>query len=144
MKRFVSASLTLVATTLIVTLSFGCGEGIDGETGSQSAELSKGQCNAIVATNLSAAQRCARGECGGEECTDVGGAFFEFFVNNQDCADFFGVGDVNGLPGNASIHPQTAEIKHIGEVICDSVVACGLCLGAPPGVCTGPCEDAAP
>jgi hypothetical protein len=144
MKRFVSASLTLVATTLMVTLSFGCGEGIDGETGSQSAELSEGQCNAIVATNLSAAQRCARGECGVEECTDVGGAFFEFFVNNPDCADFFAAGDVNGLPGNASIHPRTGEVKHIGEVICGSVVACGLCQGAPPGVCTGACEDAAP
>ena len=140
MKRFVSPSLTLVATTLMVTLSFGCGEGIEGETGSQSAELSRGQCNAIVATNLSAAQRCARGECGVDECTDVAGAFFDFFVNNPECAGFFETGDVNGLPENASIHPQTGEAKHIGDVICGSVFACGLCPGAPPGVCTVACQ----
>jgi hypothetical protein len=142
MKSFLSASLTLVATTLMLTLSFGCGEGVEGETGSQAAELSKGQCNAIVATNLRAAQRCARGECGVDECTDVGGAFFEFFVSNPECAAFFDTSDVNGLPENASIHPQTGALKHIGEVICGSVVACGLCEGAPPNVCTGPCEDA--
>lgn len=142
MKNFVSAGLTLVATTLMVTLSFGCGEGIEGETGSQSAELSAGQCNAIVATNLSAAQRCARGECGVEECTDVAGAFLDFFVNNDECAGFFESGDVNGLPENASVHPQTGESKHIGDVICASIVACGLCPGAPEGVCEADCEEA--
>ena len=139
MKNFVSAALTFVATTLMVTLSFGCGEGFEGETGSQSAALSKGQCNAIVATNLSAAQRCARGECGEAECNDVGGAFFDFFVNNPECAGFFDTGDVNGLPENASVHPRTGETKQVGEVICSSVVACGLCPLAPEGVCVGPC-----
>ena len=140
MKNFISAGLTLVATTLMVTLSFGCGEGFEGEAGSQSAELTKGECNAIVATDLRSAQRCARGECGVDECTDVGGAFLEFFFLNPECAGFFETGDVNGLPGNASIHPQTGEAKHIADVICDSVLACGLCPDAPPDVCTDTCE----
>jgi hypothetical protein len=139
MKNFVSAGLTLVVTTLMVTVSFGCGEGFEGEAGSQSAELSKGQCNSIVATDLRSAQRCARGQCGVDECTDVGGAFLEFFFLNPECAGFFETGDVNGLPGNASLHPQTGEAKHIADVICGSVVACGLCPGAPEGVCTADC-----
>ena len=138
MNKLVSAALT----TLMVTLSFGCGADFEGDTVSQSAELNSGQCNAIVATNLSAAQRCARGECGIDECEAVGGAFFDFFVNNPECAGFYVTGDVNGLPGNASIHPETGAIKHVGEVICSSVVQCGLCPGAPPGVCVGPCQEA--
>lgn len=138
MNKFVSGALTLVATTLMVTLSFGCGADFEGETGSQAAELSKGQCNAIVARNLSAAQRCARGQCGIDECEAVGGALLEFFAN-EECRVFYGAGDVNGLPGNASIHPRTGEIKQIGEVICGSVVQCGLCPEAPPGVCDDPC-----
>ncbi|MFW2387500.1 MAG: hypothetical protein ACN4G0_04135 [Polyangiales bacterium] len=141
MTRFVSTSLSIVATALMVTLSLGCGEGIGDETGSQSAELNKGQCNAIVATALSSAQRCARGECGVAECTDVGGALGAFF-GDENCAGLFATGDANGLPGNASIHPQTGEIKHVGDVICGSIVACGLCPFAPPGACDGPCDDA--
>ncbi|MBW1758513.1 MAG: hypothetical protein JRJ80_20415 [Deltaproteobacteria bacterium] len=140
MKILLSGSFIALLTALMVTLAFGCGEGIEGETGSQSAELNTGQCNAIVATDLSSAQRCARGECGVDECTDVGGAFLEFFFLNPECAGFFETGDVNGLPGNASIHPQTGEAKHIADVICDSVLACGLCPDAPPDVCTETCE----
>jgi len=143
MKTFLTAGPTFFGAALALTLSFGCGD-IEGETGSQSAELNAGQCNAIVATALSSAQRCARGECGFEECTDVGGAFVEFFFLNPECADFFDTGDVNGLPGNASIHPQTGEAKHIADVICSAVVACGLCPDAPEGVCTADCEEAAP
>ncbi len=141
MQKCISISSALLATAMMVTLSFGCGEGIEGETGSQSAGLNAGECNAIVATNLQAAQRCARGECGDAECTDVGGAFFDFFVNNPECAGFFETGDVNGLPGNASIHPQTGEAKHIADVICSAVLQCGLCPGAPPGVCTADCAE---
>jgi len=143
MKKYISASPAILVTAMMVTLSFGCGEGIEGETGSQSAELTTGECNAIVATNLSSAQRCARGTCGVAECTNVAGAFVDFFINNPECAGFFANGDVNGLPGNASIHPQTGEAKHIGDVICSAVVQCGLCPDAPPGVCTTDCEEAA-
>lgn len=141
MKRFVSASLTLVATTLMVTLSFGCGEGVEGETGSQSAELSKGQCNAIVARSLGTAQECFRSGCGlsSQECDEVRGVFGAFF-GNGDCLTAFNDGDLNGLPGNASIHPRTGEAKHVGEVICSSVLQCGLCPGAPPTVCTETCQ----
>jgi hypothetical protein len=141
MKRFVSASLTVVATALMVTLSFGCGEGIEGETGSQSAELSKGQCNAIVARALGTAQECFRSGCGvlSQECDEVRGVFGAFF-GNEDCFAAFDAGDLNGLPGNASIHPQTGEAKHVGEVICSSVFQCGLCDVAPPTVCTETCQ----
>ena len=142
MKRFLTAGPTFFGAALALTLLFGCGD-IDGETGSQSAELNAGQCNAIVATSLSSAQRCARGECGFDECTDVGGALLDFFANNPECGALFDAGDANGLPGNASIHPQTDALKHIGDVICGSVVQCGLCPVAPPGACTGPCEEAA-
>lgn len=139
MKKFVSSSLTLVATTLMVTLSFGCGEGIEGETGSQSAQLNQGQCNAIVATATRSAQRCFRGQCGADECSDVQGAFLDFFINNPECAGFFDSGDVNGLPGNASVHPQTGATKHIGEVICNAVFQCGLCPFAQEDVCPESC-----
>jgi hypothetical protein len=142
MKTFMTGGPAFFGAALAITLSFGCGEGIEGETGSQSAELNTGQCNAIVATDLRSAQRCARGECGADECTDVAGAFVEFFIFNPECAGFFATGDVNGLPGNASIHPQTGEAKHIGEVICGSVLACGLCPDAPPDVCTDSCGGA--
>jgi len=142
MKTFMTGGPAFFAAALAITLSFGCGEGIEGETGSQSAELNSGQCNAIVATDLRSAQRCARGECGVDECVAVGGAFVEFFILNPECAGFFETGDVNGLPGNASIHPQTGEAKHIADVICSGVVACGLCPDAPPDVCTTACEEA--
>ena len=140
MTRYATRSLGLFVTVLMLTLSVGCGEDL-GDTGVQSAELSKGECNAIVARALSAAQRCARGDCGFEECVEVGEAFQGFF-GNEDCAAGFAAGDINGLPENASIHPQTGAIKHVGEVICGSVVFCGFCEGAPEGVCTGPCEEA--
>jgi hypothetical protein len=141
MMKQISERIVLFGMALAVTLSFGCGEGMEGETGSQSASLNQGQCNAVVATALSAAQRCARGDCGAAECEEVQGAFLDFFVFNPECAGFFDTGDVNGLPGNASIHPQTGALKHVGEVICDSVLACGLCPGAPEGVCTTTCEQ---
>lgn len=142
MKTFLSGSFILLATALMVTLSFGCGEGIEGETGSQSAELSVGQCNAIVATNLRSAQRCAQGTCGVEECTNVTGAFVDFFINNPECAGFFATGDINGLPENASIHPRTGEGKHIGDVVCSSIVQCGLCPQASAVVCGDACASA--
>ncbi len=68
MKRFVSTSLTVVATALMVTLSFGCGEGVEGETGSQSAELNNGQCNRIVAGSLGLSQQCNQFGCSLDEC----------------------------------------------------------------------------
>ncbi|MBT8450411.1 MAG: hypothetical protein KJO40_00450 [Deltaproteobacteria bacterium] len=142
MKKCISASSALLATAMMVTLSFGCGEGIEGETGSQSAELNAGQCNAIIATDLQSAQRCAQGQCGVAECTNVGGAFLDFFFNNPECGLSFGAGELNGLPGNASVHPQTGESKHIQDVVCSSIVQCGLCPQASAVVCGVACEEA--
>ena len=139
MTKLESGKFALLGMALALMFSFGCGEGIEGETGSQSAALNMGECNAIVATALSAAQRCARGYCGPAECADVQGAFLDFFVINPECAGFYDTGDVNGLPGNASIHPQTGALKHVGTVICDSVRDCGLCPAAPADVCTTTC-----
>jgi len=143
MKKCISASSALLATAMMVTLSFGCGEGIEGETGSQSAELSKGQCNALIRRALGTAQECFRSGCDviSQECDEVRGVFGAFF-GNEDCFDFFGAGDVNGLPENAAVHPRTGEGKHIGDVICGSVVQCGLCPQASALVCGAACEEA--
>jgi hypothetical protein len=140
MKKCISASSALLVTAMMVTLSFGCGEGIEGDTGSQSAELTKGECNAIVARALGSAQECFRSGCDAvsDECDDVRGAFGGFF-GNEDCLAAFDAGDLNGLPGNASQDPDTLEAKHVGEVICSSVLQCGLCPVAPPTVCTDTC-----
>ena len=142
MKMCISASSALLATAMMVTLSFGCGEGVEGETGSQSAELSKGQCNAIIARSLGTAQECFRSGCGvtSQECDEVRGVFGAFF-GNDDCAAAFAAGDLNGLPGNASVDSDTGEGKHVGGVICSAVVQCDFCaVAVPSGICADQCQ----
>jgi len=142
MKTFMTGGPAFFAAALAITLSFGCGEGIEGETGSQSAELTAGQCNAIVARALRPAQQCYNVGCDEAACEEAGQAFFDFF-GAPFCADAFAAGDLNGLPGNASVDPATGETKHVGEVICSAIIQCGFCpVAVPSGVCEGPCEEA--
>lgn len=147
MKNCISASSALLVTAMMVTLSFGCGEGIEGETGSQSAALSKGQCNAIVARALRPAQQCFNVGCDEAACEKAGQAFFDFF-GAPFCAEAFANGELNGLSGNASIQPSgpnADDPKHIGEVICSAVVQCGFCpVAVPSGVCVTICPPEPP
>ena len=139
MKKCISASSVLLATAMMVTLSFGCGEGIEGDTGSQTAELSKGQCNAIVAGVIGTAQHCTRFGCSADECGELLDAFLEFFITPGECAVAAGDGELNGLPGNAFTQPggpNAGDPKHIQEVICGAAGACGLCdAGQAQGIC---------
>jgi hypothetical protein len=118
---------------MMVTLSFGCGEGIEGETGSQSAQLTVGQCNAIVARALGTAQQCNQFGCSsdGPECAEVSATFVEFFFANPDCGVALGADELNGLPGNAStqpgLGPNAGGPKHIAEVVCGAIEQCGFC-----------------
>ena len=143
MKRLVSGSSILLMTALMFTLSFGCGEGIEGETGSQSAELSKGQCNAIVARSLGTIQHCNKFGCSsdGPECTELVDVLLGFFNPDLNCAEALFAGELNGLGGNALWRrddPTLRDPKHIQEVICGAAEACdpecpnvqavGLCL----------------
>ena len=136
MKKCISASSALLATAMMVTLSVGCGEGIEGETGSQSAELTAGQCNAIVARVLGTAQHCNQFGCSADECGELLDAFLEFFIiPPAECAVAAGMGELNGLPCNAFTQPG-GDPKHIQEVICGAAEACGLCeAGQAQGIC---------
>ena len=96
MKILLSGSFTLLVTALMVTLSFGCGEGV--ETGSQSAELTNGQCNAIVARTLGLSQRCNQSDCSLEECAELQATFDEWVPN---CVADFVAGELDGLTGSA-------------------------------------------
>ena len=126
---------------MMVTLSFGCGEGIEGETGSQSAELTAGECNALVASVIGTAQHCNQFGCSADECGELLDAFLEFFViPPAECAVAAGLGELNGLPGNAFTQPDgspnAGDAKHIQAVICGAAEACGLCDAAQSqGIC---------
>ncbi len=139
MKKYISASSALLAAAMMVTLSFGCGEGIEGETGSQSAELIAGQCNAIVARVLGTAQHCNKFGCGENECAELVDAFNEFFFIPGECGLASGMGELNGLPGNAFTQPGgpiAGNPKHIQEVICGAGEACDACVAAQAvGIC---------
>ena len=141
----VSGRLPLLVTALAALLCFGCGEGVQDETGSatlgQLEETSPGDCNSTVAVAMQAAQICARSGCsfGSNECADVQAAFLGFFTDPV-CAAAFDAGELEGLPGNASLDAE-GQLKHVGDVICSSVVQCGLCGAGPPGVCGGPCGE---
>jgi hypothetical protein len=142
MKRLVSGSSILLLTALMFTLSFGCGEGTEGDTGSQSAQLTNGQCNAIVASSLGLSQQCNQFGCSADECLELLATLGEFFnpeLNN--CAELLVAGKLNGLGGNAlwqGDDPSAGDPKHIQEVICGAAEACdpacpnvqavGLCL----------------
>ncbi len=110
------------------------------------ADNTKGVCNAIIATDLGAAQVCENASCmpGDAACMDVTNAFLEF-VTTPGCLDAFADGELNGLPGNASVQPagpNAGGVKHIQEVICGAVEACGLCPSAlMVGICPTFCMD---
>ena len=84
MKILLSGSFIALVTALMVTLSFGCGEGIEGDTGSQSAQLTKGQCNAIVARSLGLSQQCNQFGCSADQCVELQDTFNEFFNPDLD------------------------------------------------------------
>ena len=140
MKKCISASSSLLVTAMMVTLSFGCGEGIEGDTGSQSAQLTNGQCNAIVARVIGTGQQCNQFGCeaDGPECAELSLAFGEFF--GSGCGGPLGSGDLNGVPGNASTQPAGPNAggpKHMAEVVCGAIEVCGFCSDAQNlgGIC---------
>jgi len=133
MKKCISASSALLVTAVMVTLSFGCGETADSDSGysglaaEQSKGNSKGTCNSIVARSLGTAQHCIKFGCGELECTELSATFVEFFTT-PGCAGALTDGELNGLPGNASTQPggpNAGDPKHIAEVICGGIEACG-------------------
>ena len=139
---------------MMVTLSLGCGETADSDSGSsgltaeQSKANSKGTCNSIVARSLGTAQQCNKFGCSsppGEEpsaeCIELSDTFVEFFFSPADCGAALGMGELNGLPGNASTQPgngpNAGGPKHIAEVICGAIEECGFCSDAQNlgGIC---------
>ena len=149
MKRLVSGSSILLLTALMFTLSFGCGEGTEGDTGSAElaqSQTTNGTCNRTAARSMRAAQECVNSGCkpGSATCDDVAAAFTGFF-GNPVCIAAFVNGESNGLVGNASIQPAGPDAgagKHIGGVICDSVLQCGLCPFIPQEITV--CGDECP
>ena len=134
MERLLSRSSRLFSTALVFALLFACGEGVESETGSQSAGVNNGRCVAIVATSLGLAQQCGQSACSPEECAELQATFNAFF--GSDCAGAFFAGELNGLAGSAL--GVSDDPKHIQEVICGAAEACdptcagvrsvGLCL----------------
>ena len=110
------------------------------------AKNSNGTCNKIVATALGTAQECTRMSCepGSAKCMDITNTFIEF-VATEGCIAGFQNGELNGLPGNASIQPggpKAGDTKHISDVICGSIEDCGLCPSALMlGICPTDCMD---
>ena len=124
MKKCISASSALLATAMMVTLSFGCGEGIEGETGSQSAQLNNGQCNRIVARSLGLSQQCGQFGCDEDQCAELALVFEEF----TPCVPAFFAGQLNGLAGSAAGTP--GDPGPIQEVLCAADFACDpTCAG---------------
>ena len=110
------------------------------------AKNSNGTCNKIVATALGTAQECTRMSCepGSAQCMEITNTFIEF-VATEGCVAGFQNGELNGLPGNASIQPggpEAGNTKHISDVICGSIEDCGLCQSALMlGICPTDCMD---
>ena len=149
MTKCISASSALLVTAMMVTLSSGCGETADSQSGysglaaEQSKGNSKGTCNAIVARSVGTAQQCNKFGCSSPspECTELSETFLEFFFSPADCGEALGMGELNGLPGNASTQPgrgpNAGGPKHIAEVICGAIEDCGFCSDAQNigGIC---------
>jgi len=109
------------------------------------ADNATGTCNSIVANVLGTAQYCARSnECtpGTNECLEATNALFEFF-STPGCAEAFANGELNGLGGNAitvPAGPNAGDAKNLSDVICGSILDCGLCPAALMfGVCPETC-----
>ncbi len=127
------ASLLLLA----FPLALGCGSsGTGAASDVQALQPLEAECNAIGAVAAGAAhQVVVRGDV--SQCGEVISAFVEFGV-----AGCFGLMP-NGLFGTASTSPagpNEGAITNLGQVVCDSVEACGLCLAAlMQGVCVPTC-----
>jgi hypothetical protein len=108
------------------------------------ADSTAGICNSIVASGMRPAQACENMSClpGDEVCMDVTNVFIEF-VTTEGCLDAFANGELDGLPGNASIQPNGPDaggVKHVQDIICGAVSDCGLCESAlGVGICVLPC-----
>ncbi len=148
MKKCMRASSALLATAMMVTLSFGCGEGTEGDTGYAAPaqmQTNDGACNSTVARNLSAAQECFRSGCepGSTECGVVLGVLGEL-LSDPYCGPALLGDELNGFPsGNPVDMPagssKPGELKHMGVVICSAISDCGACAALPPGYCPGIC-----
>ena len=107
------------------------------------ADNAEGTCNMIVANAMNTAQQCWRGDCGTTECAEVLATLSGFFAA-PGCGEAFGAGELEGLPGNASVQPAGPDEgapKHIQEVICNAVLVCGFCI---PAVNLGICGQICP
>ena len=109
------------------------------------ADNTAGICNSIVASGLRGAQACENMSCmpGDDVCIDVTNVFIEF-VTTPGCVEAFANGELNGLPGNASVQPAGPNDapKHIQDVVCGAVDDCGLCPSAlVVGICVLQCAD---
>lgn len=149
MKRFVLGSSILPLTALMFTLSFGCGEGTEGDTGYEVTELRQttdGTCNAMVATVIGTAQQCFRSrECefGSAECNLALSVLDELF-GDEYCGPAALADELNGFPtGNPINMPagssRPGEAKHMQVVFCTAISDCGACPFLPPGFCPDIC-----
>ena len=149
MKRLVSGSSILLLTALMFTLSFGCGEGTEGDTGYTELEqrqTTDGTCNAMVAKVIGTAQKCFRtGECeaGSDECNLALGVLGELFGDDY-CGPAALDDELNGFPtGNPINMPagssRPGEAKHMQAVFCTAISDCGACSQLPLGFCPGIC-----
>lgn len=143
MKKCISASSVLLATAMMITLSFGCGEGTEGDTGYAEAaqrQTTDGTCNSTVARNLRTAQKCFRSGCEPEstECRVVDDVLTEL-INDPYCGPAIFFDELNGFPSGNPVDTPEGELKHMGVVICSAIRGCDLCGDLPLGFCPGIC-----
>ncbi|MBT8426911.1 MAG: hypothetical protein KJO02_02655 [Erythrobacter sp.] len=149
MKKYISASSALLVTAMMVTLSFGCGDGTGGDTGYAEAgqmQTTDGTCNAIAARSLKTAQECYRSracEPGSAECNEALEVLGELF-GDEYCGPAMLNDELNGLPtGNPINMPEGSsrpgEPKHLQEVLCTAISDCGACPALPPTFCPEIC-----
>jgi hypothetical protein len=149
MKRFVLGSSILPLTALMFTLSFGCGEGTEGDTGYAAPaqmQTTDGTCNAIVAKVMGTAQECFRSrecESGSAECNLALSVLGELFGDDY-CGPAILNDELNGFPtGNPITMPdgssRPGDPKHLQVVFCTAISDCGACPALPPGFCPELC-----
>lgn len=143
MKNYISASSALLAAAMMVTLSFGCGDGTGGDTGYAEAgqmQITDGTCNSTVARNLRIAQQCFRSGCEPEstECGVVLGVLTEL-ITDEYCGPAILNDELNGFPSGNPVDTAEGELKHMGVVICSAISDCGGCVALPEGFCPGIC-----
>lgn len=133
MTKLVSTTIVALAAAMLFVSDVG-------------ADTNYGECNSIVANGMRGAQVCENMSCmpGDAACMDVTDAFVDFLMT-PGCLAAFANGELNGLPGNASVQPggpNAGGVKHIQAVICGAVEDCGLCGPAlSAGICVLPCTD---